>query len=83
MTDREPSGTWAPLPDARNPAWDEASRGVDLSRPLPYATGETFAIGDVITHPKFGIGIVVGLKEGNKMYVAFRDDTRRLVHGLK
>ncbi|RLB55776.1 MAG: hypothetical protein DRI34_10075 [Deltaproteobacteria bacterium] len=77
---RRPSGTWAPLPPPRYQAWEEASRGADLSQPLPYRPGDSYQVGQVIEHPRFGVGIVQGRK-GHVLYVVFPDDTRRLVTG--
>lgn len=75
---RKASGTWAPLPPPRYPAWEEASRGVDLSQPVPYRPQGSYRLGQVIEHPRFGVGIVRGRK-GHVLYVVFPDDTRRLV----
>ena len=83
MTKKKPSGTWAPLPPPRNQAWDNASAGKDLGSPLPYNPQETFALGEVIEHQSFGVGIVMGFKEGRKMIVVFRDTTRILIQGAK
>lgn len=81
--DRKPSGTWAPMPPPKNQAWEEASRDKDLSNPIPYSPKTIFQVGDVLTHPKFGIGIVMGQKEGGKIIVIFQQSTNRLVHGLR
>lgn len=81
--DRKPSGTWAPLPPPRNQAWENTSKGKDLSNPAPYSPKDTYAIGDVLLHKDFGVGIVMGIKEGGKLIVVFETCTRKLVHGLK
>ena len=83
MTKKKTSGTWAPLPPPRNQAWDEAAQGKDLDNPRPYHPKDTFALSDVIEHKSFGVGIVMGLKEGKKMIVVFRDTTRILIQGAK
>ncbi len=83
MTKRKPSGTWAPLPPPKNQAWEEASAGKDLTDPRPYRPQETFALGEAISHPSFGLGIVMGFKEGRKIIVVFQDTTRILVQGAK
>jgi hypothetical protein len=46
---------------------------------LPYAASRTFAVGDVIDHPKFGRGKVIAtvLK---RIDVEFADGTHTLVH---
>ena len=75
------SGTWAPTPSKRpDKAWLEAKAGKDLSKPVAYHPKTTFETGSVIIHGKFGIGIVMGAKEGSKIIVTFEDDTRVLVH---
>ena len=79
--DRKPSGTWAPSPPPRHEAWEEAKRGKDLSNPVLYDSSATYEVGQVISHPTFGIGIVMGVKHGGKMYVVFENKTRTLVTG--
>lgn len=83
MTKKKPSGTWAPLPPPKNQAWENASAGKDLDKPRPYSPKDTFVLGDVIEHQSFGIGIVMGFKEGKKIIVVFRDTTRKLAQGAK
>jgi hypothetical protein len=61
--------------------WEEASRGKDLSHPIAYHPAHTFAAGDVLIHGTFGVGVVMGIKEGGKIIVAFQDDMHLLVHG--
>ena len=83
MTARKTSGTWAPLPPPKNQAWENASLGKDLDNPRLYHPKETFTLGEVIGHKSFGVGIVMGFKEGKKMIVVFRDTTRILIQGAK
>ncbi|RME25788.1 MAG: hypothetical protein D6806_07295 [Deltaproteobacteria bacterium] len=78
--ERKPSGTWAPMPPPRNKAWEEAARDVDLSSAVPYRPQERYEVGQVIEHPKYGIGIVRGVK-GNLAYVVFHDTIRKLAMG--
>lgn len=78
------TGTWAPAAD-KQPAksWIEASAGKDLANPIAYHPKTTFELEQVILHGKFGIGVVMGIKdEGRikKIIVVFEDDTRVLVH---
>lgn len=47
---------------------------------LPYAASKTFAVGDLIEHPKFGRGTVVAVS-GQRMDVEFADSKTTLVHG--
>ena len=83
MTKKKPSGTWAPLPPPKNQAWENASAGKYLENPRSYSPKETFVLNDVIEHKQFGVGIVMGFKEGRKIIVVFRDTTRILIQGAK
>lgn len=79
---KKSSGTWAPPPPpAPAKAWQEATAGKDLSNPTAYHPKTTFELGQVIIHGKFGIGVVMGEKEGGKIIVVFENDTKVLVHG--
>jgi ribosomal protein L37E len=70
LTGRPAGGTFA-----------EVSRGKDLSRAIPYDPHRTFAAGEVVRHPVFGVGVVSALREGGKMLVVFPDQIRMLIHG--
>jgi hypothetical protein len=48
----------------------------------PYKTQELFQLGDVISHTKFGLGIVEEVKDNGKIVVLFRDEERTLIHGM-
>jgi hypothetical protein len=48
----------------------------------PYAIATTYAAGDRIRHPKFGLGVVEDVLEG-KVAVRFDDGVRALVHARK
>jgi len=48
----------------------------------PYKTQELFNLGDVISHSKFGLGIVEEVKDNGKIVVLFRDEERTLIHGI-
>lgn len=45
----------------------------------PYAASQTFAVGELISHPKFGLGTVISL-EARRMDVEFPDGMHTLVH---
>lgn len=49
----------------------------------PYSASARFALGDTITHPKFGEGSVIRVGSDGKIDVRFADATRTLVHGKK
>lgn len=40
---------------------------------------ETFNLGDIVDHPKFGKGVVSELFGENKMHVVFQDDIKTLM----
>lgn len=58
----------------------------DVSMPVRqsrrYAVSETFAVGDAVEHPKFGIGVVTRVA-GNKIDVDFDGELRTLIHGRR
>ena len=45
-----------------------------------YSPKETFAVDDIVRHPQFGSGLVVGLPAAQRMEVAFPDGRKVLVH---
>jgi len=47
-----------------------------------YTVQASFVKGDVISHPKFGMGIVEEVKLNGKITVLFREDEKVLVHGI-
>jgi hypothetical protein len=67
---------------AAKPVRDYASllRGRDPASARAYALTERFADGDLIRHPTFGLGVVVGLKDSNKIEVLFSDGGKTLIH---
>jgi hypothetical protein len=49
----------------------------------PYAISDTFQVGDVVEHSKFGPGIVETVVSPGKVTVFFRDGEKTLVHGMQ
>ncbi len=80
---RKSSGTWAPPPPPRSKAWQEATRDRNLSAPIPYDPSEIYSQGQVIVHAGFGVGVVMGVKQPNKIIVVFKNRTRKLLMGRK
>jgi hypothetical protein len=67
---------------AKKPSWQEAkdragNKGLATAR--PYSIRDTYDEGDVVTHPKFGVGFVTEITE-NKVEVTFEDERRVLIH---
>ncbi|MGO8999831.1 MAG: hypothetical protein ACLQVI_41425 [Polyangiaceae bacterium] len=65
---KEPEKTWAEHLDGKG---DDAF--------LPYAMTSRFTKGQLLTHPKFGKGIVVHV-EGQRIEVLFEDGPKKLGH---
>jgi Zn ribbon nucleic-acid-binding protein len=67
---------------AKKPTWQEAidkagNKAVNNAR--PYSIRERYHEGDIVSHPKFGVGFVTEISE-NKAEVTFQDERRVLVH---
>lgn len=45
-----------------------------------YSPSERFAVGELLSHPSFGLGAVTGTPSPGKIAVLFRDTTRLLLH---
>lgn len=80
-------GAWEPKVDrdrrearAAVTSWDALVAKKDLSRARRYSARERFETDEVLDHPVFGIGLVQEVR-GDKMTVAFKADTKTLVHG--
>jgi hypothetical protein len=48
--------------------------------PRAYSPAERFAVGDILSHPSFGLGAVTSSPSPGKISVLFRDTTRLLLH---
>jgi hypothetical protein len=81
-----PPGETAARPRAKRstepkpPDYASLLRGRDASKARTYATGERFAVGDLINHATFGLGLITALKDVNKIEVVFSDGPKVLVH---
>ena len=49
--------------------------------PRRYSPATTFAAGDVVEHPSFGLGFVSAARDAGKVEVTFRSGPKTLVHG--
>jgi hypothetical protein len=54
--------------------------GKDLSKARDYSPKETFRVDEVIKHPTFGLGIVSSVRN-DKIEIAFKADSKTLIHG--
>jgi hypothetical protein len=65
-------GSVAPAPAPAAPA----------KAPRPYSVRDAYAVDDVIDHQVLGVGRVTSVDPGNRISVAFPDETRVLVHQI-
>ena len=70
---------WAKPPEPE-PTWAEVE-GKPEGSFVPFAMSTRFAKGDLITHPKFGKGLVLGV-EGTRIEVLFQDGKKKLGHAV-
>lgn len=63
--------------------WQEKISQKHSDGAVSYRTDQTFAAGDVLKHPNFGVGIVEEVRYGGKILVLFQDTQRTLIHGLQ
>jgi hypothetical protein len=63
---------------AKTPPWQEAIADKPDDAFLPYAPAATFAADALVSHPKFGKGVVVGLEPG-KVAILFEEGVKKLV----
>lgn len=67
-----------PPPDPRD-EWSRAT--ADAAKPRrTYAATDRYARGELVVHPKFGVGVVTGLEPG-RVVLLFESGTRKLVAG--
>ena len=59
----------------------ELMEGQDPSKAKKYSAKEIFEKGDLIRHPKFGLGLVTVLKDPGKMEIIFEMGPKTLVCG--
>lgn len=79
--DNKPLGTRAPSPATPSPGNDWASAVADNGKPRrKYAADGRFARGELVEHPKFGVGVVTGTEPG-KAIILFESGSRKLVAG--
>lgn len=73
----------SPTPKASSGAreWQANVADRDSSDFLPYSIHTTFQTGQLVTHPKFGSGLVKETLASQKLCILFKDGPRTLVHG--
>ncbi len=73
------SPAWA-KPEGPEPTWAEVEAKPDASF-VPFALASRYAKGDLILHPKFGKGLVMGV-ELTRIEVLFQDGKKKLGHAV-
>jgi hypothetical protein len=71
------SPVWA-KPAEPDPSWAEVEAKPDESF-VTFALTSRYAKGDLLAHPKFGKGLVMGV-EGARIEVLFKDGKKKLGH---
>jgi hypothetical protein len=61
-------------------SFEEQLAGKDVANAPRYSPQTTYAVDQVLHHPTFGVGLVREVR-GDKVEVAFRVETKTLVHG--
>jgi hypothetical protein len=69
------SPAWA-KPEGPEPSWADVDAKPEASF-VPFALSSRYAKGDLILHPKFGKGLVLGV-EGTRIEVLFHDGKKKL-----
>lgn len=73
------SPAWA-KPAEAEPSWAEVESKPDSSF-VPFSLASRYAKGDLILHPKFGKGLVLGA-EPTRIDVLFQDGKKKLGHAV-
>ena len=66
----------------REMSWEQAVNGRMTSDFVKYNAKESFKVGDLVKHAKFGDGVVVQVIDPHKIEVLFRDEPRKLAQAL-
>jgi len=74
------SGEKAP-PKGRANRYQVLLKGKDTALAKSYSIRDSYAPGDVLQHPSFGLGIATAVKDGAKVEVLFENGPKVLVHG--
>jgi hypothetical protein len=61
-------------------SFEEQLAGKDIANAPKYSPKDTYQLDHVIQHPTFGLGLVTAVR-GDKVDIAFKSETKTLVHG--
>ena len=65
---------------ARASKYEKLLNGQDMSLAKGYSPTDSYVLGDVVRHARFGVGVTTTIKAGNKIEVVFEDGVKTLVH---
>jgi hypothetical protein len=78
---RKRAGDKSPKTASRIVDYQALLRGRDVGSARPYKTSERFQAKELIHHPVFGVGVVIAVRDSNKLDVGFNDGLKVLIHG--
>jgi hypothetical protein len=76
---KDDDSAWS-KPAEPEPSWSEVESKPDEAF-VPFALSSKYAKGDLILHPKFGKGLVVGV-EATRIEVLFHEGKKKLGHAV-
>ncbi|HEX8703882.1 MAG TPA: hypothetical protein VF815_33935 [Myxococcaceae bacterium] len=79
-TSRASGGSKADKPEKVVISFEEQLAGKDIANAPKYSPKDTYKVDQVIQHPTFGLGLVTAVR-GDKADIAFKSETKTLVHG--
>jgi len=79
-TARATSAARAEKPEKVVISFEEQLAGKDVANAPKYSPKDTYQLDQVIQHPTFGLGLVTAVR-GDKVDIAFKSETKTLVHG--
>ena len=79
---REAGGGLSPQPaKPRAGRYHVLLKGKDMALAKSYSSKDSYALGDIVQHPSFGLGVATAIKDGAKIEVLFENGPKLLVHG--
>ncbi len=78
----EEDGPRAPQPGkVKASHYEELMKNRDRAAAPTYSPKTKYTAGDLVTHPSFGLGIAIALKDSTKIEVLFPEGPKVLIHG--
>jgi hypothetical protein len=77
----ESGGTRKPRGSARVSKYEASLAGKNVASAKPYSPKDTYAAGDVLNHPTFGVGVTSAVKDPTKIEVIFEGGVKLLAQG--